>query len=56
LDIPASDDADDFDTNKMGQAIKDKLDGIKKTYDDKLAALTEVRMTHLYTIVFNNCD
>lgn len=26
----------------MGLAIKDKLDAIKSTYDDKLAALTEV--------------
>jgi hypothetical protein len=42
LDIPPGDDADDFDTNKMGQAIKDKLDAVKKTYDEKIATLTEV--------------
>ena len=42
LDIPANDEADDFDTNKMGQAIKDKLDAIKKTYDEQFTALKEV--------------
>jgi hypothetical protein len=46
LDIPANDEADDFDTNKMGQAIKDKLEAIQKTYDAQFTALTEV-LLHL---------